>query len=55
MEELELQVVTGDAEDRGKTLEAAPGRAGRPRGRVRVCTAVDAERFIEFFLSRIEG
>ena len=55
MEELELQVVTGDAEDRGKTLEAPPGRSGRPRGRVRVCTAVDAERFIEFFLSRIEG
>ena len=58
-EDLDLQVITGDAEDRGKTVVAAPGQAGRPAGRpagrVRVCTAVDAEGFLEFFLSRVGG
>ena len=53
MEEVYLQVVTGTGADRGRTREADRGGVGGPGGRVRVCASVEAERFLEYFLSRI--
>ncbi|MBI2881668.1 MAG: nucleoside hydrolase [Candidatus Tectomicrobia bacterium] len=55
MEEMYLQVVTGTGRERGRTREAPSRRGGGPGGRVRVCTAVEAERFLDFFLSRLGG
>ena len=49
MEEVYLDVATSESEMRGKTFETSPDR-GHP---ARICTGVDADRFLDFFLDRI--
>ena len=49
MEEVHLDVATSESEMRGKTFETSPDR-GHP---ARICTGVDADRFLDFFLDRI--
>ncbi|MFQ5913415.1 MAG: nucleoside hydrolase [Nitrospinota bacterium] len=55
MEEVSLEVVTGTSPQRGRTLEVERPGGGRAGGRVRVCTSVQAGRFLDFFLSRVGG
>ena len=47
-ERLSIHVQTGEAEEYGKTLEAEEGP------KTEVCLGVDAKRFLELFLSRLE-
>ena len=49
IEEVYLDVTTSESEVRGKTFETSPDR-GHP---ARICTRVDADRFLDFFLDWI--